>query len=75
MQEICRTNNPVLISWVQAILKSEKIEVLVMDEDTAAIVGGIAPVRRRLMVADEDAALAQKILKAAQDSMPPADFA
>jgi hypothetical protein len=65
MQEILRTNDVVLISWLEALLRGEGIEPIVLDAHTSILEGSIGAIPRRLMVAKEDGARATSILKAA----------
>lgn len=51
-----RTNNPVLISFIEATLKEHDIFVAVLDANMA-ITDGVLPIlARRIMVSDEDGA-------------------
>jgi hypothetical protein len=65
MKEVVRSNDLVHLSWAQAMLAGEGIESLVLDTFTSAIEGSIGAIPRRLMVADEDHAVALEILEAA----------
>ena len=65
MQEIFRTNDMVLISWLEALLRGERIEPVVLDAHTSILEGSIGAIPRRLMVTSEDGPRAVSILKAA----------
>lgn len=65
MVELMRTNDPVRLSWVQALLAAEGIETLVLDAFTSVVEGSIGVLPRRLMVAEEDLADARAILREA----------
>jgi len=54
MVEILRSNDPVELSWAQAVLRAAGIETLVLDEHTSVLEGSIGAIPRRLVVADED---------------------
>lgn len=54
MKEIVRTNDPVLISWLQALLRDAGIEALVFDGHTSVLEGSAGAIPRRMMVADDD---------------------
>ena len=60
MVEVARSNDPVVISFVQALLKEEGIDAVVADQNMAVIEGSIAVWRRRVLVPvdHEDRALA-----------------
>jgi Putative prokaryotic signal transducing protein len=62
MKELIRTNDIVLISWLQATLQGEGIEAVVFDQYASAVEGQVGPVQRRVMVLDEDFARAQWIM-------------
>ena len=63
MVELLRTNDPVLISFVQAILADARIDALVLDTHTSILEGSANAIPRRIMVVDEDLAAAKRILK------------
>jgi len=62
MFELVRTNDPVLISWLQAQLADAGIDVLVLDEHMSILDGSIQAIPRRIMVSDHDKREAQVIL-------------
>ncbi|MGH7038903.1 MAG: DUF2007 domain-containing protein [Stellaceae bacterium] len=65
MKELLRTNDPVRLSWVQALLRDSGIESLVLDRHTSLIEGSIGAIPRRLVVAAEDYERARAALQAA----------
>ena len=60
MKELVRTNNPVLLSWLTALLKVSGIETFVLDSHTSVLEGSSNAIQRRLMVIDEDYAAARE---------------
>jgi hypothetical protein len=66
MKELLRTNNAVLLSWIEALLADARIESVVLDQHTSIIEGSIGAIQRRLMVADDDYAAASRLLDAAR---------
>ncbi len=62
MIEILRTNDPVRLSWAEALLADAGVESFMMDIHASAIEGSISAIQRRLMVADDDAERAKRIL-------------
>jgi hypothetical protein len=64
MQELLRTNDPVRLSWAQAILAEAGIESLVFDRHTSIVEGSIGAIPRRLMVARRHYRRAQALLAA-----------
>lgn len=62
MVELLRTNDPVLLSWLTALLADSHIEAVIFDAHTSSVEGSISAIPRRLMVADDDAAVARQII-------------
>ena len=52
MKELLRTNDPVRLSWVRALLQDSGIDSLVLDHHTSLVEGNIGAIPRRLMVAE-----------------------
>ena len=63
MIEILKTNDPVLISFVQATLADAGIEALVLDTHASILEGSASAIPRRIMVMDEDLETAKQILE------------
>ena len=68
MKELLRTNDPVKISWITALLSDGGIESLVLDSHTSIVEGSIGAIPRRIMVLDEDLTQAQRLLDDAGES-------
>lgn len=66
MRDVLRTNDPVELSLAIALLKDADLEHVVMDGNISVLEGTIGIFPRRLMVLDEDYALAKDILIAAE---------
>ena len=62
MKEMLRTNNPVLISFVESLLKELNIRYFVADQAVSAAEGSIGLFPRRILVAPEDFAKARDLL-------------
>lgn len=63
MIEVFATNDPVRLSFAQAVLQSAGIEAVVLDAETSSLFGGSLPwIKRRVMVAEEDADAARRHL-------------
>ena len=62
MIELFRTNDPVTISYIVAVLKEEGIEAIVLDQHTSILEGSIGAIQRRVVVLEEDEAAARRIL-------------
>jgi len=66
MKDVLKTDNPVTLSFAQSVLRDAGIESFVLDAGMASLYGGgIAFIRQRLAVADEDEARARRELDAA----------
>ena len=65
MRELIRTNNAVVISAIEALLKSAKIYHMVLDQNMSVLEGSIGILPRRIMVEDEQLEAAHKLLVAA----------
>ena len=62
MKELLRTNDAVLITAVEAYLKGAGIECMVADRYMSVMEGSIGVLPRRVMVADDEADKARRIL-------------
>ena len=62
MKELLRTNDPVRLSWLQALLAGAGIESVILDTNTSIIEGSIGAIQRRLMVTEEDYRRASALL-------------
>ena len=65
MKELLRTNDPVRLSFLQALLRDSGIDSLVLDHHTSLVEGSIGAIPRRLMVAEHDYLRARSVLAAA----------
>ncbi len=62
MIEIIRTNDAVVISFAQSLLRDAGIESLVADQNMSVLDGSIGILPRRILVSDDDEAPARRIL-------------
>ncbi len=62
MTELMRTNNIVLMSFLEALLRDAEIDVVVLDGHASVMDGSALAVPRRLMVAQQDAVRARRLL-------------
>ena len=65
MREIVRTNDPVLINAIEALLSGAHIAYLVLDQNMSVLEGSIGMLPRRILVADEEEAEARELLSEA----------
>jgi hypothetical protein len=54
MKAVLKTNNPVLLSYAQSLLKDAGIACVTFDENASVMDGSLGILPRRLMVPDED---------------------
>ena len=66
MKELLRTNDPVRISWLTAVLAEAGVEAIVLDTHTSILEGQIGAIPRRIMVVDEDYESALDLVSAAE---------
>jgi hypothetical protein len=62
MRELIRTNDAVLVTAVEALLKAARIRCMVADQNMSVMEGSIGILPRRILVADDDVAAARKLL-------------
>ena len=63
MKELFRSNEIVFLSWTEAILKSEGIEIFVLDGNMSVLEGSVIAIPRRVMVFEKDYARACAVLE------------
>ncbi len=68
MVELLRTNDPVRLSWVMALLADAEIESVVFDTHASIADGSIGALPRRLMVVADDLSRARYVLDGAGES-------
>lgn len=73
MKELIRSNDLVLLSYLEALLNEADIPHEMADEHMSAVVGSIDASQRRILVSDEDWAAAREIVDAAQNERFPAE--
>ncbi len=62
MRELVRTNDLVLITLIEALLKESEIDYLVLDQNMSVLEGSIGILPRRVMALGDDYARARRIL-------------
>jgi hypothetical protein len=65
VREIVRTNDPVLISAIEALLRGAGIEPIVLDQNMSVMEGSLSFLQRRVMVNDDEVRTAREILREA----------
>lgn len=71
MRDVLRTNDPVLLNFVQALLKDAGIEAVVFDTNASNMDGSMGFMPRRLMVLDDDLPEARRVIKEALPDQSP----
>jgi hypothetical protein len=62
MEELIRTNDLVLISYVEALLRDAGIEPWVADQNMSIVEGSLGILQRRVMVPADDMIQARRVL-------------
>jgi hypothetical protein len=62
VRELVRTNDPVLVSAVGALLDGAGIRYVVLDQNMSVLEGSLGILPRRVLVAEDDAASARRVL-------------
>lgn len=62
MIELMRTNDAVLISFVEALLRDAGLTVFVADQNMSVIEGSLGVLPRRVMIADDELDDARHVL-------------
>lgn len=62
MEELLRTNDPVLISFVEALLREAGIEPWIADQNMSIIEGSLGILPRRVMVPADRLTAARRLL-------------
>jgi hypothetical protein len=65
MIELMRTNDPVLISFVEALLRDAGLACFVADQNMSVIEGSLGILPRRIMVSADDLDDARRLLEEA----------
>jgi hypothetical protein len=68
MHVVVKTNNPVRLSFLVALLQDAGIEAVVLDAYASATDGSIGAIPRRLAVHEEDGPAALRILREAGEA-------
>jgi len=65
LRELVRTNDPVLVSAIEALLTAAQIPHVVLDRNMSVLEGSIGILPRRILVDTDHAAAARKLLEEA----------
>lgn len=62
MRELLRTNDPVLLSYVEALLRESGIDFVLADANMSLLEGSIGVLPRRVLIALGDGSRAEQLL-------------
>ncbi len=62
MKELVRTNDLVLISLIEVLLKEQNIDYLILDQNMSVLEGSVGAIPRRIMALNDDFERARRIL-------------
>jgi hypothetical protein len=65
MRDLVRTNDPVLLNFMQVLLRDAGIDVVVFDGNMSTVQGTLGAVLQRLAVSEERLEQARRILEEA----------
>ena len=65
MRELVRTNDAVLISAIEALLKGAQIDHMVVDQNMSVLEGSIGIFPRRILVGENEFEAARRLLEEA----------
>lgn len=65
MRELLRTNDMVLVSFIEAILKEHHITCIVLDTHMSVVEGSLGILPRRIMVDADDLLQGRRVLEEA----------
>lgn len=63
MVELIRSNDFVLLSYIEALLTGQGIGCVIFDQHMSVLDGSIAAIARRVMVLEEDLPAAQRLIR------------
>ena len=72
MVELLRLNDPVKLSFLEALLRDGGIQTFILDQHMSVLEGSASSIPHRLMVTDDDAERARFILHQAEELDGPA---
>jgi len=68
MQVLVKSNDPIRLSFLVSLLRDAGIEAELLDSHVSAVEGSIGAFPRRLVVSDDDASRARRILQDAGET-------
>ena len=65
MRELMRTNDPVLLNFVENLLGESGVAAVILDANMSVLEGSLGMLPRRVMVADDHELKARRLLREA----------
>jgi hypothetical protein len=65
VRELVRTNDLVLISAIEALMRGADIDYVVLDQHMSVLEGSLGMLPRRILVAEDQAARARRLMQEA----------
>jgi hypothetical protein len=65
VRELVRTNDPVLVTAIEALLKGAEIPHVVLDQNMSVLEGSLGILPRRILVDEDHVAAARQLLQEA----------
>jgi putative signal transducing protein len=65
VRELVRTNDPVLVTAIEALLKGAEIHHVVLDQNMSVLEGSLGILPRRILVDEDHVAAARQLLQEA----------
>ncbi len=69
LEELIRTNNPVELSFIRALLEEAGIEFVLLDDFASGVEGSIGAIQRRILVESDQVNRARRLLNEAKRSL------
>lgn len=66
MKELICTNNPALLSYVEALLKDAGFSYFIADQNISIVEGSIGAFPRRVLIAEDEEDAARRLLSDAE---------
>jgi hypothetical protein len=73
MIEVLKTNDPIKLSYAVALLKDSGLHPQVLDRFMSAVEGSVSAIQRRVLVPDDEADRAKRLLVDIDSPIPPPD--
>lgn len=69
MRELTRSNDPIRLSFLTALLDEAGIDHVILDQHTSVVQGSLNMLQQRLMVTETDLPRAQRLMREAEATL------